>query len=288
MGLVVTGLLGAFWNVGAIGARAASANDPAILREARYQLDAARAGSPGALNLCRDLLMAENGNGEEEVLADLARTPPDYLDAATRVDAQLAAIASAPTPEDPAAAKAALDHVLADPRFHAAAVSDNPIDRLRDYLLQRLLGLLFTHGSLDILKLAVFLALVAGLVAIAVLALRQPLRSGAQIHHATGDRPRRHPQDHFAAADRAAAAADYATAVRELVAALVAIRGGEPTWEGSHLTVRELFDRGGLADLATVVAAFERVTYGHREATAADWEAARKEAAPYRELPLAA
>ena len=67
---------------------------------------------------------------------------------------------------------------------------------------------------------------------------------------------------------------------------MAATLAGERTWEGSPLTVREIFQRSPEPSrLRPLLNPFEAAVYGGRDVDAETYERARQVAAPYR-LPL--
>jgi hypothetical protein len=80
-----------------------------------------------------------------------------------------------------------------------------------------------------------------------------------------------------------AAAGDRVGAIRALCAGVAATLAGERTWEGSPLTVREIFRRSpDPARLRPLLEPFEAAIYGGREVDAEIYERASSVAAPFR------
>jgi len=95
-----------------------------------------------------------------------------------------------------------------------------------------------------------------------------------------GPRP---PADFFADADRLSAVGDRVGAIRALCAGVAATLAGERSWEGSPLTVREIFQRApDSAGLRALLVPFEAAVYGGREVDQATYERAARVAAQYR------
>jgi len=91
------------------------------------------------------------------------------------------------------------------------------------------------------------------------------------------------PADYFAEADRLAAKGDRVAAIRALCAAVAATLAGERTWEGSPLTVREIFRRApDPASLNPLLRPFEAAVYGGREVDEKTYEQAAAVAARFR------
>jgi hypothetical protein len=98
-----------------------------------------------------------------------------------------------------------------------------------------------------------------------------------------GAEQRRQGPDHFAEADRLAAAGDLAGAVRALAGGVAVALGDERDWELSPLTVREIFARAPQpAGLRPLLVAFEAAVYGGRAPGADGYREAAAAAAPLR------
>src|SRR2546429_7336060 len=98
---------------------------------------------------------------------------------------------------------------------------------------------------------------------------------------AGGPRP---AADSFAEADRLAAKGDRVNAIRALCAAVAATLAGDRSWEGSPLTVREIFQRApDFASLRPLLLPFEAAIYGGREGDEATYERAARIAANFRQ-----
>src|SRR5947207_2838834 len=101
-----------------------------------------------------------------------------------------------------------------------------------------------------------------------------------------GPRP---PSDSFAEADRLAAKGDRIGAIRALCAGVAATLAGERSWEGSSLTVREIFQRAPDHDeLRALLLPFEAAVYGGRDVDAATYLKAAQVAARFRPQPARA
>ena len=93
----------------------------------------------------------------------------------------------------------------------------------------------------------------------------------------------RAPADYFAEADRLAARGERIGAIRALCAGVAATLAGEQTWEGSPLTVREIFQRSSdPAHLDPLLVPFEAAVYGGRAVDTKTYERAAQVAAPFR------
>jgi hypothetical protein len=96
-----------------------------------------------------------------------------------------------------------------------------------------------------------------------------------------GPRP---PADYFDEADKLASRGDRVGAIRALCAGVAASLAGERTWEGSPLTVREIFQRApDYPSLRPLLLPFEAAVYGGRDVDPATYERAAQVAASYRQ-----
>jgi len=83
--------------------------------------------------------------------------------------------------------------------------------------------------------------------------------------------------DYFAEADRLAARGERLGAIRALCAGVAATLSGERTWEGSPLTVREIFQKApDPAACGPLLMPFEAAVYGGREVDAATYDQAAR------------
>ncbi|HVD00957.1 MAG TPA: hypothetical protein VNG93_07405, partial [Candidatus Dormibacteraeota bacterium] len=79
------------------------------------------------------------------------------------------------------------------------------------------------------------------------------------------------------------AAGNRVGAIRALCAGVAATLAGEKTWEGSPLTVREIFQRApDSVSLRPLLLPFEAAIYGGREVDEETYGRAEAVAAPYR------
>lgn len=232
------------------------------------------------------VMLDGTGDTQPEILSDLRSRPPLYDDARKRLVALLAALGQPADTSDPALAAQRLHDVMAMSRYDSLHRPPSLLDRIQQWIQDRindLLRLLFGHGSgaqpplwwLEVVAIAL-------LVAIAVLlarAARGRFSQGAALPRA-GPRP---PADWFAEADRLAARGDRVGAIRALCAAVAATLAGERSWEGSPLTVREIFQRApDYASLRPLLIPFEAAVYGGRDVDPATYERAAGVAAAYR------
>ena len=234
----------------------------------------------------RQVLVEGTGDTQPEILADLNARPPLYDDARTALGALLAALLQPLTTEDSSLAAQRLREVMAMSRYDAIHRPPSLIDRFTQWVQDRisdLLRLLFgnTAGAQGPLwwYYIVGIAVLAALVFVVVRASRGRFGE-SQAVPATGPRP---PADFFAEADRLAAAGDRIGALRALCAAVAATLAGERTWEGSPLTVREIFMRASdFNGLRPLLIPFEAAVYGGREVDVATYERAAHVAAAFR------
>jgi hypothetical protein len=225
---------------------------------------------------------------QPEVVADLAQRPPDFTDAAARLQALLDAIDTPASTEDPASAQAKLHDVLAMHRYDALHRPPSALDRLSQWFTDRVRDLLrFLFGGSRIggvVPLWVVYAIgVLAIAAVAFILLRSARgRFGGEFAAAAAGGPGA-PADFFADADRLAAAGDRVGAIRALCAGVAATLAGERTWEGSPLTVREIFQRApDPAALRPLLLPFEAAVYGGRDIDAATYERAAVVASRFR------
>ena len=250
-----------------------------------------REATPGDTNIADQalkVLEAGTGSTQPEIAADLERVPPDFEDAMNRLEALLNALAVPADTTDPAQAQQRLHDVLAMPRYDALHRPQSWLDRLGQWIDDRFNDLLrfirrgagsslppdYVFYALGTIVVAVVAALIFG-------STRGRFREGAIAGRPAGPRA---PADYFAEADRLAASGDRVRAIRALCAGVAATLAGERTWEGSPLTVREIFqhapDPGSLRPL---LIPFEAAVYGGREVDQATYERAVQVAAPFRQ-----
>ena len=234
------------------------------------------------------VLKGGTGVTQPEIIADLEQTPPEFEDAKSRLQALLNALNSPPDTVDPAQAKQQLDQVLAMPRYDALHRPPSLFDRFRQWVSDRINDLLnlFSNGA-GSSPLAAYYFYALGTIVVAVVAVLM-FRSarGRFTEGALADRPAgpRAPADYFADADRFAAAGDRVRAIRALCAGVAATLAGERTWEGSPLTVREIFQRApDPASLRPLLVPFEAAVYGGREVDEATYDRAVEAAARFRQ-----
>jgi len=232
------------------------------------------------------VLSEGTGDTQPEILGDLSVRPPLYDDARKRLEALAGALRDPMTTSDPAQAEQRLQEVLAMSRYDALRRPPSALDRFSQWVQDRisdLLQLLFgRRGGAQPLAWWLYLigiSIVAAVVFVVFRAARgrfsQSISSAPQ-----GPRP---AADYFAEADRLAARGDRVGAIRALCAGVAATLEGERSWEGSPLTVREIFQRApDFAGLRALLFPFEAAVYGGRGVDVATYEAALRVAAPFR------
>jgi hypothetical protein len=250
----------------------------------------ARAGDTAAAQNAEATLTAGAGRSQPEIIADLRMQPPDFTDANTRLHALLDALTSPATTTDPTHAKQQLHDVLSMQRYDALHRPPSLLDRLGQWIrdrIQDLLRLLFGGGGGQAIPTVYFY--IVGVVAVviaAVVIFRSTRGRFAESAAALAHLGPRAPADFFAEADRLAAAGDRVGAIRALCAGVAGTLAGAQTWEGSPLTVREIFQRASdPARLWPLLTPFEAAVYGGRDVDAATYERAEVAAAPFRKPP---
>lgn len=237
----------------------------------------------------RALKVLEAGTGmtQPEVIADLQRKPPAFDDAKTRLFALMNAIDQPANTSDPATAQQRLHDVLAMHRYDALHRPPSLLDRFLQWARDRidqLLRLLFGGGGASAPAWFLYVVGAVVLVAVGIIVFRSARGrfSESLIAHQTAGR--RAPADYFAEADRLASKGDRVGAIRALCAGVAATLAGERTWEGSPLTVREIFQRApDPVRLRPLLMPFEAAIYGGREVDAATYARAAHVAAPFRQ-----
>ena len=255
----------------------------------------AQAGDVDAAKRATGVLEGGTGTSQPEIIADLAKRPPDFSDAQARLAALQSALADPATTADPADAKAKLHEVLSQHRYDALHRPPTPLERLQQWLgdrLRELLRYLF-GGNGNVGGIPNWVLYLIGVLIIAAVAVVVFRSAGGQLG-GRGDvmlpgAPRA-PSDYFAEADRLAARGDRVGAIRALCAAVAGTISGQQTWEGSPLTVREIFSHSkDPASLRPLLGPFEAAVYGGRDVDAATYERALTAAAQFRaELEAAA
>lgn len=237
-------------------------------------------------------LQSGTGSSQPEILAALAKQPPDFKTAAARLQALLDALDHPAATGDPAAAQSKLHQVLAMHQYDALHRPPSALDRLGQWINDRvkeILRFLFGGNSIGgVVPTWVVYGigiLVIALVGFVVFRSTRG-RFGGEFAGLAASGPRA-PADFFADADRLASKGDRVAALRALCAGVAATLAGERTWEGSPLTVREIFQRApDPAALRPLLLPFEAAVYGGQDVDAVTYERAAAVAARFR-LPLA-
>ncbi|TMC53803.1 MAG: hypothetical protein E6J20_05265 [Chloroflexi bacterium] len=233
------------------------------------------------------LLAAGTGDSQPEIIADLVARPPQYDDASKRLAALLAAATEPATTSDPALAQQRLHDVMSMTRYDALHRPPSLLDRFYQWasdLISALLRLLFGSGA-GSQTAALWLEVVGVLVVLGVIVVIFRASGGRLGQSARvapgGPRP---AADYFAEADHLAGRGDRVGAIRALCAGVAATLAGERSWEGSPLTVREIFQRApDFGSLRQLLLPFEAAVYGRREVDIATYEKAAQVAARYRQ-----
>jgi len=236
------------------------------------------------------LKVLQDGTGatQPEVIADLQRRPPAFDDAKARLLALMSAIDLPANTADPATAQQRLHDVLAMHRYDALHRPPTFLERFIQWArdrLDQLLRLLF-GGSAGSHAPSWFFYIVgaAVLIVVAVIVFRSVRGRFSEnliAHQPAGPRA---PADYFAEADRLAANGDRVGAIRALCAGVAATLAGERTWEGSPLTVREIFRRApDPSRLVPLLMPFEAAVYGGRDVDRPTYDRAAQVAAPFRQ-----
>ena len=276
--------------VTAIGASADSSNQSQYVDAVQRAYDAISDAAPpdtAAADSAVQILVAGTGTTQPEILDDLRARPPLYGDARDRLSTLLVSLRDPLATADPAAAKQRAHDVLAMSRYDALRRPPNPVERFVQWLEDRvndLLQLVFGRAAgaqpPDFVFYAIGIAIVAAVAFVVVRASRGRFGRGAVNLAPHGPRP---PADYFADADRLAAAGDRVGAIRALCAAVAGTLAGERSWEGSALTVREIFSRAADAPtLRPLLLPFEAAVYGGRDVDVATYERAAQVAARFR------
>jgi hypothetical protein len=271
---------------------AADASTDAAYRQAVHDALALARNAPlndtNAAQQAVSVLEAGTGLTQPEIVADLNRNPPDFEDAVSRLQILLDALDRPADTSDPAQAQQRLHDVLSMHRYDALHRQPSWLDRLQQWVRDRI------NDLLDIFRreagappLPYYVFYILGAVVVAAVALlivsstRGRFAEGVRAGRPAGPRA---PADYFAEADRLAAAGDRVRAIRALCAGVAATLTGERTWEGSPLTVREIFQHApDPASLRPLLFPFEAAVYGGRDVDVATYQRAVVVAAPFRQ-----
>jgi hypothetical protein len=250
-------------------------------------VNSASAGDSVAAQKALTALEAGTGHNQPEIIADLTMKPPDLADAKTRLHSLLDALTSPAITTEPDQAQQQLKQVLSMKRYDALHQPPSLADRIGQWIRDRineLLRLLFGGGKGTSIPVVYFYLLGAVAVVVAAVVIfrstRGHLDEGAFARAPLGPRA---PADYFAEADRLAAGGDRVGAIRALCAGVAATLAGERTWEGSPLTVREIFQHANEpARLRPLLLPFEAAVYGGRDVDPETYKRAEVAAAPFR------
>jgi len=232
------------------------------------------------------VLAGGTGASQPEIIADLKARPPLYDDARARLSALLASLQQPMQTTDAGLARQRMHDVLSMSRYDALHRPPSLIDRFTQWVQDRLtdlLALLFGRATGGQIPNGLFYAAGIAVMAAVVFVLVRAARGRfGQTVTLLPSGPRA-PADFFAEADRLAAAGDRVGAIRALCAAVAATLAGERSWEGSPLTVREIFQRApDFASLGQLLLPFEAAVYGGRSVDQATYEQAARIAARFR------
>ena len=223
---------------------------------------------------------------QPEILADLRTRPPIYEDARIRLRALITALQQPADTANPEVAQQRLHDVLAMKRYDGLRRPPSIFDRLGQWINDRIndfLQLLFgRRGGAQPPAWWIYLIGIAVVVAVVFVVFRAARGRFTQSMAAAVEGPRP-ASDYFAEADALAARGDRVGAIRALCAGVAATLEGERSWEGSPLTVREIFQRApDFTTLRQLLLPFEAAVYGGRDVDAATYARAAQVAAPYR------
>jgi hypothetical protein len=263
---------------------------PTYAEAAQRALDIIQTASPSDTRpaaAALEVLISGTGDSQPEIANDLRARPPLYEDARQRLSALLTALGQPATTGDPALAQRRLHDVMSQSRYDALHRPPSLLDRFAQWVQDRitaLLRLLFgSRGGAQAPALWFDAVGIATLLAIVFIVFRAARGRFSQSISVVPGGPRP-PADFFAEADRLAAQGDRVRAIRALCAGVAATLAGERTWEGSPLTVREIFQRApDPASLRPLLLPFEAAVYGGREVDQATYERASQVAAPFRQ-----
>ena len=232
-------------------------------------------------------VLRSSASDQREIIGDLSLRPAQYEDAKARLRSLIVALDAPARTGDPAAAQQRLHDVLSMSRYADLHRPPGLIDQVIQWAKDRIndfLRLLFGRGAPQAPDIVFYIVAVLLLIGLAIVVFRTTRggfsRTTAMPQSPGGPRP---AADYFAEADRLSAAGDRVGAIRALCAGVAAALAGERTWEGSPLTVREIFQRApDYASLRQLLLPFEAAVYGGREVDATTYERAAQVAAQFR------
>jgi hypothetical protein len=231
-------------------------------------------------------LVSGTGNTQPEIIDDLLARPPLYADARTRLAELLSALQQPLSTSDPQLAQQRLGQVLSMSRYDALHRPPSLWDRFVQWVQDRIAALLrLLFGNRGGAQLASWWLYVVSIVVLALVVFVIVRSARGRFSQSVsvvpgGPRP---PADYFAEADSLAAKGDRVGAIRALCAGVAATLEGERSWEGSPLTVREIFNRAPDHEaLRPLLLPFEAAVYGGRDVDEATYDRAARVAAPFR------
>jgi len=251
-------------------------------------VEIAQPGDVAAARHAAQVLIDGTGNTQPEVLSDLRESPPDFKDAASRLRAALDAIDNTAATSDPALAQSRLQQVMSMHRYDDLHKQPSFLERLSQWIQDRINEFLKAMASGIgpggvVPAWVVYAIALAVMSVVAIVVFRSARGRLAGEFAASGPAGPQAPADYFAEADRLAARGDRVGAIRALCAAVAATLAGERTWEGSPLTVREIFRRApDPASLNPLLRPFEAAVYGGRDVDENTYERAAAVAARFR------
>lgn len=233
------------------------------------------------------VLIDGTGDSQPEIVSDLSARPPLYDDARSRLSALLTALNQPVATSDPPLAQQRLHDVMSFSRYDALHRPPSLWDRFTQWLSDRisaLLRLLFgRRGGAQAPDYWIYGIGIATLLAILFVVFRAARGRFSQSISLAPGGPRP-PADFFAEADRLAGSGDRVGAIRALCAGVAGTLAGQSSWEGSPLTVREIFQRApNFASLRPLLLPFEAAVYGGRDVDEATYARAAQVAAPFRQ-----
>jgi hypothetical protein len=252
-------------------------------------IEQSQPGDVAAAHHAAQVLIDGTGNTQPEVLSDLAASPPDFNDAASRLRAVLDAIDNPASTSDPSLAQSRLQQVMSMHRYDDLHKPPSFLDRLSRWIQDRINEFLKAMangiGPGGVVPAWVVYAIALGVMSVVAIVVFRSARGRLAGEFAASSRMAgpQAPADYFAEADRLAAKGDRVGAIRALCAAVAATLAGERTWEGSPLTVREIFRRApDPASLNPLLRPFEAAVYGGRDVDQQTYEQAAAVAERFR------
>jgi hypothetical protein len=258
----------------------------------QHALEVAQGPPPNDTSKAQQVIVALQefpGIDQPEIVADLERNPPDFEDAISRLQALRDALNGHVNASDPVLAQQRLHDVMSMHRYDALHRQPSWFDHVRQWVddrINELLQLLFggQGGGAQLRDVFFYIIGTVVVVVVAVIVFRSVRGRFAEGVIAGRQAGSRAPADYFAEADRLAAAGDRVGAIRFLCAGVAATLAGERTWEGSPLTVREIFQHApDPASLRPLLIPFEAAVYGGRDVDEMVYERAARVAATYRQ-----